>query len=283
MLLIAAGYSAGDYSILFLFQGILAGGMCYLDVAGVLLLLLGLGVIFNFGRECFRLRKVIIKTALVVFGFVIGFLACLFADASLCARGFGEVFEAWGKLYRAEAFHLPVTVAESVSVLESFLLILGMALGIYGFWRDKKRDYMGVYTVCVCLILAGSCYGVFTDEMPGSLYLFLFFAIMAGISVEECLRPMPERIEGLAQEMDGEAEKTDGKEEESESIAEGFDREAEGLEGKAEEINRKVKLIENPLPLPKKHVKRTMDYSIKTVGEDDDFDIKIAEEDDFDL
>lgn len=44
---------------------------------------------------------------------------------------------------------------------------------------------------------------------------------------------------------------------------------------------RKVNYIENPLPLPKKHVSRTMDF--KTDEHNDGFDIDISENDDFDI
>ena len=43
-----------------------------------------------------------------------------------------------------------------------------------------------------------------------------------------------------------------------------------------------VKYLHNPLPVPKKHVKRVADYSVHVV-EDDDFDFDTFEDDDFDL
>ena len=47
---------------------------------------------------------------------------------------------------------------------------------------------------------------------------------------------------------------------------------------------KQVQFLENPLPLPKKHVKRIMDYSLPPEQkENDDFDIPVAEDDDFDI
>ncbi len=51
---------------------------------------------------------------------------------------------------------------------------------------------------------------------------------------------------------------------------------------------RKVELLDNPLPLPKPHMKREMDFKINDFSEDaehikDDFDISISENDDFDV
>ena len=56
------------------------------------------------------------------------------------------------------------------------------------------------------------------------------------------------------------------------------------------EEGKKIKLLDNPLPVPKKHVKREMDFKINTIEEltengivKDDFDHAIKENDDFDV
>lgn len=51
-------------------------------------------------------------------------------------------------------------------------------------------------------------------------------------------------------------------------------------DGKMEEKKEQVRYLDNPLPLPKKHVKRTLDFAL---DKEDDFDIEIDEDDDFDL
>lgn len=49
-------------------------------------------------------------------------------------------------------------------------------------------------------------------------------------------------------------------------------------------VSKKHKMIENPLPLPKKRIHKKMDYAINDKSENDDFDLKdISENDDFDL
>lgn len=45
----------------------------------------------------------------------------------------------------------------------------------------------------------------------------------------------------------------------------------------------KVKLLDNPLPLPKKHVKKELTYSFEPVDRDMRFDIEIKDNDDFDI
>lgn len=53
-------------------------------------------------------------------------------------------------------------------------------------------------------------------------------------------------------------------------------------EDKSEEVPQ-VKFIENPLPLPKKHVKKVLDYDREIEDGQEDFDVEIDEDDDFDI
>ena len=57
----------------------------------------------------------------------------------------------------------------------------------------------------------------------------------------------------------------------------------EGTEAENALPQKKVHMIENPLPLPKKHVKRTLDYSREVPEGKYDFDLEVDEKDDFDI
>ena len=52
------------------------------------------------------------------------------------------------------------------------------------------------------------------------------------------------------------------------------------LEGLPAETDNKVQLIENPLPVPKKHVPKVLDYKLN--DDVSDFDYPVADDDDFD-
>lgn len=49
------------------------------------------------------------------------------------------------------------------------------------------------------------------------------------------------------------------------------------------ETSSKTNFIENPLPLPKPHQKKVLDYNVEPSGYDDDFDHVVDENDDFDI
>lgn len=57
----------------------------------------------------------------------------------------------------------------------------------------------------------------------------------------------------------------------------------EEIKEEIQEAGGKVRLIENPLPLPRKHVKKTMDYKIDITEEQMKYDVEVKENDDFDL
>ncbi len=51
----------------------------------------------------------------------------------------------------------------------------------------------------------------------------------------------------------------------------------------AEEPVKKPRYIKNPLPLPKKHVRRQMDYQYTVDDKDMNYDVEVGDDDDFDL
>ncbi|MDE6901879.1 MAG: hypothetical protein K2P22_03955, partial [Lachnospiraceae bacterium] len=54
-------------------------------------------------------------------------------------------------------------------------------------------------------------------------------------------------------------------------------------EQQAEEPVKKPRYIKNPLPLPKKHVRRQMDYQYTVDDKDMNYDVEVGDDDDFDL
>jgi len=81
---------------------------------------------------------------------------------------------------------------------------------------------------------------------------------------------------GLTMTLEDSGKAASGGLEESGKIAE------EDNCGKADAA-KPIKYIENPLPLPKKHVKRVLDYALDYAVEGEDYDYTIAADDDFDI
>lgn len=307
---VAAAHAARLRVLSFLFLGLAVALLSFMDVAGLLLFLPAVAGIFRDRRERPGEAGKAGAFVLCFLGFLIGFAGCVFADAAISGKSADGVFSAWLTLYHPEAIRLPLEISASGSAWEAFVLAGLMALGIFSFWCDQERDRMGAYTLGLCLVLAASVCGVFTEEMPGNLYVFLLAAVMAGICVEECFREKPaaaavsevsgQTVRKRRKSLSADADRADcaeAKEKltcecraEAKEVSEKGEarkkREAPETDSAAQlsgEPERKIKYIENPLPLPKKHEKRVMDYGLKVEKDKDDFDVDVADDDDFDI
>ena len=97
--------------------------------------------------------------------------------------------------------------------------------------------------------------GITTVNMDGSYLFHVLLAVLASVSVTEMFA------------------KTDVRKSE-------YDEEIENVETKEE---KKIEYIENPLPLPKKHVRKTMDYAFVPEADQMKYDIAVSDSDDYDL
>ncbi len=173
--------------ILFFLVGAVSSVAAYLDVAGVLLLLFSVGMIFCVDRELSGLERKVMPCLCCVLGFIAGFACCVAADSLASGKSFGSILQVWFQLYAPKKFLLSATASMQDSQAESFVLIWLMALGIYSFWFDKKRERLGIYMLASCAVILAGCLGIFTPEMPGTLSLYLLFVILAGIGLQQCL------------------------------------------------------------------------------------------------
>ena len=97
------------------------------------------------------------------------------------------------------------------------------------------------------------------------VFITFAWAVLAGIGITSMGMDMEEKdVRTMVPEL----------------VLEDMDRMAEEEET---EEKPKVKLIENPLPLPKKHVRREMDFDRIVEMEKMKYDIPVDETDDFDV
>lgn len=278
--------------VLFLYAGVVSSMLFYLDASGVILLLLSLwmAVHTRSAKVVHRKRKMAAVLCCGA-GFGLGFTGCLLGDAYVRGKTAGEVLRAWILLYQPKRFQMPVIVEEFDSGREELVLLGLLILGVYSFWFSTKRERMAACMLTVCAMALAICFGIFTAEMPGTLFLYLFIVLMAGIAVEQCFgrralelnldkEPPQEEIDSQDQiageeEMPAQRQETvpvsAGVVSSGPASSETGEKKESSADEKAGTPKQEIKYIENPLPLPKKHVKKTLDYDFP-VAEDDDFD-----------
>lgn len=283
--------------------GFVIAFVSYLDVAGCLLLFISGAVIFS-EEEMSGTGRRLKCLLLCLAGAAAGFAGCALADSVMSGKTFLEALTGWGQLYRPSDFRLPVSVnvtaAMAEGMVEYIILFCVLTLGMFSFWRNRKSDPMKAWILLLIVLIAAGCFGIFTEEMPMGLYMYLLLAIMAGIAVKECIceiKPASGAVLVSAEnslvdeqrilQQGGDAGSQIRGQTESDGGTVLPQREAadDASQSASRDVSRpgKVKLIENPLPLPKKHIRKKLDYDVNISSGEDDFDLDVDEKDDFDI
>lgn len=277
--------------------GLLIAVQSYLDAAGLLLLAILIMLIFGGEQEPGRRGR---ELGLSLAGAGAGFAVCILADSLVNGKTFLQALAAWGALYAPGDFRLPV-IADTQEVWGEYIFLFCiLTLGIYSFWRDRRQDRRKGWMLLLIFWGAAGCFHVFTEEIPMGIYMYLLLAVLAGIAVEECVcfvQPAPaeesivlekaeagEQFGGETLQMTAARELTaKNKAAENKMETGGVQKMTEkGAETEGAQQGE-IHFIENPLPLPKKHVKRRLDYGMEVPEGKYDFDLDVDEKDDFDI
>lgn len=201
------------------------------------------------------------------------------------------------------------------------LLIIPAAFLVFEFFSSgREQNYM--LWILLCIIVAPTPMAVIGTHQFGLLSLYIW-AVLAGLGLQNCIFGGRSKVmQAVIEEINSAAESA-GEEESLKEIGKLEEAKMEGIKepedaGKLEEIEHteavrtteKVespeeteapekleksetseavtaqeapRYIENPLPLPKKHVKKEMDYQYPVEEKDMKYDIEVPENDDFDI
>lgn len=231
--------------------GVLIGITCYLDISGFVLLFFPavLPMVVREGENKIWIKRLI----LIVFVTILTIFVALWIDSLLSNTNIASILEAWGVLYGS--YQLKLDVMESRLSADFIVLIVLACCGCFSFWRKVRSERFTPYILMAITMGVLVFSGATTENMDGSYLLHVLLAVLASVSVTEMF--------AKADVMNSEENEEIGNVEEKEE--------------------KKIEFIENPLPLPKKHVRKTMDYAF--IPEDDQmkYDIVVSDTDDFDL
>ena len=264
----------------FFASGIIIGVLGYLDVMGFLLLLILMSVLFLETKRETGLFRRISAVLLGLLGTAAGFFFSIALDAAGSGKLMGNVLSAWWKVCEPKKISLAVTYMESAGQKSTFSVMAAVfmealfCLGAFSYWCRKKRERQSVWIAVMVVLTVLICAGMTGVEMQGLSLLTLFVAAIDGAGVQAIL-PWRERdvIQMLEKREEQETKDAPSPGRHRLKVR---DLETEEL---PEEESR-IQYIENPLPLPKKHVPKVLDYKLNS--EDGDFDYPVAEDDDFD-
>lgn len=171
--------------LFWLFAGVMTALLVYLDVAGLLLIPLMLGVIVS--RRKGAKRKIAGGMLGFAAGLLLGELSCVLIDALISSRSAIGIIEAWVQMYRFEEPRLAVTLSGFSTVWLIAFLLCFMAWGIFSSWSGRETERFSIWIICLLIAALMQCLGIFTEEMSGALYIFFFSTVLAGLSVKESI------------------------------------------------------------------------------------------------
>lgn len=267
-------------SIACMLAGAISAVVCYLDILGVLLLVFSvIGIVWTKNRADASVKRNIIAAIGCIISCVAVFLLMIAVDALASTKMLGSVLNAWWGLFAPSSF-APLGLVNRIPVaVEVLILVMLLTFGIFSFWTGRKTERQSIWTLTIIVLLLLVCFGMTTEAISGVILLFVLVSALAGIGVTgvgageiiscSCIWDdggLEAQLEAMSQDID-------------EVLS---DSEVPSVEEVQEEAP-KVQLIENPLPLPKKHVKKIMDFDYELQDGMDDFDIEVDENDDFDI
>lgn len=252
------------------FTGVVLGLLCYLELYCVILLVFLTGLLtgksnVNGGRK--RLRD---RLFFALAGCFAGFFGAIALDALVSGISFYRGLTGWIKPYlHPLAFSLNtranfLSISGKNSLFFIFLFVMA-AFVVFSYKRGGREQIFSIWLL-PCILVAPAFLFDFTVAGSCSLTLFFWYTI-AAIGLQSVV-------------FDGRAKLMQAKIEEINAAAEPIPATAIPA---ADAAVQKPRFLENPLPVPKKHVKKEMDYDYPVAPEMMHFDLELAEGDDFSL
>lgn len=247
--------------------------LSYIDIYNIVLILPGISLLWsskgNTINEHPNGKNRIIQVICLIAGGIMGFFIILLIEAACYKISITQTVSNWWSAYSVE-INLNIYNNFSNSVCTLFVLLCAILFfAVPGFWKEKKKSlFDGFYFIWIGTItfyILGI--GFWEYEI---IYVLTVMMICSIYCVGKCFMPKEVMIKN---DVDVHKELNNALQE-SENV------------GPTEEDKSVIKFLENPLPGPKKHVPKKLDYDLQNDELNNmlmDYDIDIKDEDDFDL
>ena len=264
--------------LLLVLLGIGAGYMTYLDVIGMLLLA---GVCFVVMTKKRKNGRNMIYISVVSGVFVMTLTVMFFLEAFFEKTAVVSAFFSWWNLYFAKFAWNYMIAGPDISLLGSLAVCAGAAWCIFSFLR-KKEDNGCFYMLSIIVLAVFVSFG--SQNMSYQLLVTAYWSVLAALGITSVMFGKTKSVELVKEVVKVSAENEVQKKEKDIEIVE-LSAEEVSTENETSEYPQKkpIQYIENPLPLPKKHVKKTMDYKFEPEAHLMKYDIEVSDDDDFDL
>lgn len=217
---------------------------------------------------------------------ILGFGAMLMSDMLLSGCAIERILWAYSYANSTGESSVISLTLESKSVAEMTMFFAILVLASVGFILDKHKERISGWALLLLALLVVQALGVGNQNVDINVLLMIYGAVLCGVGVSSfwVFERLPVRqAEFIAHDEDPISfempdqivDKADDKGEnkaEIESETDSKQRYSFKIDPPEGMSREEIDFIENPLPLPKKHISKNMDYDIE-VADDDDFDI----------
>ncbi|MCM1122923.1 MAG: hypothetical protein NC416_10090 [Eubacterium sp.] len=284
--------------------GVIIGALAYLDIMAATLLIVMAAVFI--GEKTRQEDKPLYHSvpvsvsvflvALLVSVFVRGLMIGIIYGNSGMAL-LGSIVEQWRDLKYLPASAFTARYPYVYDIYLMGMLVIPASFLVFEFIRSgRKQNYM--LWILFCLLAAPTPMASIGSEQSGLLSLYIW-SVLAGLGLQNCIFGGKAAIVQMPiEEVDETAviKETGNKPDDAE--LEWVEWNEGTMQAETPEITEDLEMIdlteapkkpekpryfENPLPLPKKHVRREMDYQYPVEEKDMKYDVEIAYDDDFDI
>lgn len=253
--------------------GVLIGILAYLDITAVTLVIIMAAILItgkkhrnedvltrNSGIDSFLMIFTALIVSVLVRGVMIGVIYGSRGTDLLrnIVNQWMDLKYLWGEAFANQPPYI-------YDIYLMGMLVIPAAFLVFEFFRNgREQNYMP--WIFICLLIAPTPMAVMGTGHFGLLSLYVW-SVLAGLGLQNCI------FGGSAKVMQARIEKINAS------------AEWTGMDEKPDEVEKheKPRYFENPLPLPKKHVRREMDYQYPVEEKDMKYDVEVPENDDFDI
>ncbi len=263
---------------LLIITGAWIGFVCYMDITGVTLLVIALSVFCVKNTDW---SKSLVQFLVLILLTLLCFIGYIWLDALSCSKGIADILNAWIEMYQVKEVD-PLFWYTTEDNLLWIVTFISMIFGSLGFWTCGKFQRFNPWVLLFAALFGINCFQLYMQNMNAGVLMQLICYTLIGVGIGDgLLVERSEKSEGadmISEDM--------YEEEVPHATEEGYEEEQifeQMIEEEPQPMSARVTYIQNPLPLPKKHVKKVLDYSIQPPEEELCYDFDVAEDDDFDL
>lgn len=248
--------------------GVLLGVLCYLDLYCAILLLFLSGLLTGKADVAVGRKSLVGRLFLSLTGCITGFAGAAAIDVIVSGISFYREITVWLEPYRyPELLDMRVKHVSVIGIDYLFFVFLFLLASfvILSFLRGGKEQSFSIWFL-PCILVTPFFLLDFSVVGAGGLTLFFWYST-AALGLRSVV-------------LDGQAELMQEKIEKINAAAEAGPAAAEPA---ADASAQKPRFLENPLPVPQKHVKKEIDFDYPVAPDKMHYDLELTDGDDFAL